>query len=311
MANMREIKLRIKSIEETRQITRAMKLISASKLKKARRQLDQTRPYFTKVKSTIADILLHSENIESKYFEKPQNINENTDDRDYFDKRPEKDNKKVGIIILTGDKGLAGGYNHNIIKLAEELICGCSKSQLFIAGVIGRNYFVRNHYNVEEKFDYPVQNPTVYRAREMADDIVVQFLTHELDEIYLIYTELVSAIKMVTKNIKLLPLDLDELKEELGLHGNAQLEKDDAIIYEPSPKAVWDVLIPKYLKGIIYGALVEAFTSEQSARMAAMDNATANADDMLHQLKLNYNRARQSAITQEISEIVGGTATTQ
>jgi len=235
MANMREIRMRIKSIEETRQITRAMKLISVAKLKKARRQLEQTLPYFTK----------------------------------------------------------------------------CSNPTLFVAGVIGRNYFVRNHFNVSKEFDYPVQNPTVYRARDIADNIVVQYITHELDEVYLIYTELISAIKMVTRHIKLLPLDLDELKEDIGFHQNDRIRIDDNMIYEPSPRAVCDVLIPKYLKGIIYGAMVEAFTSEQSARMAAMDNATTNADEMLQKLKLSYNRARQSAITQEISEIVGGTSVQQ
>lgn len=295
MANMREIKLRIKSIKETRQITKAMKLISAAKLKKARQQLDQTLPYFTKVKDTIADILMHSGNAENLY----------------FDIRKDKKERKTGFIILTGDKGLAGGYNNNIIKLAEGKMKEAPDPLLFVAGHVGRNYFIRKNHNVYTDFDYPVQNPTVYRAREIGEIILDLFRKGELDEVYILYTLMVSTIKLVPKVMKLLPLDLDALKEDIGFSGKAETRIDDLFNYEPSPRAVFDVLIPKYVKGVIYGALVEAFTSEQSARMTAMDNATSNADDMLVSLNLFYNRARQAAITQEISEIVGGAAALQ
>jgi F-type H+-transporting ATPase subunit gamma len=295
MANMREIKLRIKSIKEERQITKAMKLIAASKLKKARQQLEQTTPYFNKVKTTIADILMHSSSIENTF----------------FDSRNSKAEKTTGIIILTGDKGLAGGYNHNVIKLAEGLIKDVANPLLFIAGHVGRNYFSRKNSSMFEDFDYPVQNPNVYRAREIADIILNLFRHNELDEVYLVYTDMVSAIKLVPRVVKLLPLTLDDLKADIGFDENNQVKLDDMINYEPTPKAVFDVLIPKYVKGIVYGAFVEAFTSEQSARMTAMDNATANADDMLQALNLFYNRARQAAITQEISEIVSGAAALQ
>ena len=295
MASMREIKLRIKSIREERQITKAMKLIAAAKLKKARTQLEQTTPYFKKVKETIADILMHSSSIENTF----------------FDIRSDKPEKTAGIIVLTGDKGLAGGYNHNVIKLAEGLVKDVKKPLLFIAGHVGRNYFARKNFPVFEDFDYPVQNPSVYRAREISDIILDLFRRGELDEVYLVYTDMVSALRLVPKMVKLLPLSLDDLKEDIGLDENKQVKLDDMINYEPSPKAVFDVLIPKYVKGVVYGAFVEAFTSEQSARMTAMDNATANADDMLHSLNLYYNRARQAAITQEISEIVGGAAALQ
>ena len=298
MASMREIKLRMKSIKETRQITKAMKLISAAKLKKARQQLEQTLPYFNKVKSTIGDILVHSGTIE--------NI--------YFDVRKDKADKKVGFIILTGDKGLAGGYNHNILKLAEEKIEEAEDPVLFVAGHMGRNYFYRRNFKLYHDFDYPVQNPTVYRAREIADIILNQFKNGELDEVYLIFTHMVSTIKLVPQTLKLLPLDCEALAEDIGYGAICEARNvkiDEMFTYEPSVKAVFDVLIPKYVKGIIYGALVEAFTSEQSARMSAMDNATANADDMLQSLNLYYIRARQAAITQEISEIVGGAAALQ
>lgn len=299
MASMREIKLRMKSIKETRQITKAMKLISAAKLKKARQQLEQALPYFNKVKCTIGDILIHSGTIE--------NI--------YFDVRKDKAEKKVGFIILTGDKGLAGGYNHNILKLAEKKIEEAGNNPLlFVAGHMGRNYFYRHNYNMHPEFDYPVQNPTVYRAREIAEIILEKFKKGELDEVYLVYTLMVSTIKLEPQVLKLLPLDRDALAAEAGYGAICEVKDvkvDEMFTYEPSVKAVFDILIPKYVKGIVYGSLVEAFTSEQSARMSAMDSATANADEMLLSLNLYYNRARQAAITQEISEIVGGAAALQ
>jgi F-type H+-transporting ATPase subunit gamma len=295
MANMREIKLRMKSINQTRQITKAMKLISAAKLKKARQQLEQTLPYFDKVKVTIADILTHSGNIE--------NI--------FFDARDKKEGRKKGYIVITGDKGLAGGYNHNIIKLTEDRLKDNSDSILFVAGHIGRNYFLRKKLNVYENFDYPVQNPTVYRAREIAELVLEMFKKGEIDEVYLIYTKMLSSIKLEPQVMKLLPLELGALKEDLKNIEHVGENIDDSLSYEPSPTAVYNVLIPKYVKGILYGALVEAFTSEQSARMTAMDSATSNADEMIKKLNLYYNRARQAAITQEISEIVGGAAALQ
>lgn len=286
--NMREIKSHIKSINQMRQITKAMKLISTSKLKKARGQLEVTLPYFNKVKETIADILEHSGDVESKYFAL----------------RQKKEGKKKAYIILTGDKGLAGGYNSNIIKLAEKTI-GANKENavLLVAGISGRAYFIRKNYNVHTEFDYAVQNPTVYRAREIADIILDMYNKHEVDEVHIIYTEMISAISLQPKTLQLLPIEIGALREDVK---EFEIKIDEKVKYEPSPSAVLDVLIQKYIKGIMYGVFVEAFTSEQNARMTAMDNATKNADEMLQKLNLYYNRARQAAITQEISEIVGG-----
>ncbi|MEN8907769.1 MAG: ATP synthase F1 subunit gamma [Clostridiales bacterium] len=292
MASMREIKLRIKSIKETRQITKAMKLISAAKLKRARQQLEHTLPYFNKVKATISDILIHSGEIESQF----------------FDLRKEKASKNKAFFIITGDKSLAGGYNHNIIKLSEKYLVKDPDAKIFVAGHIGRNHFIRRDYNVDKNFDYFVQNPTVYRAREIADYFLDKFKSNEIDEISILYTEMVSSLNLQPKCIQLLPLEVDSLKSELKDYNLESLNIDESLIYEPSKASVFDVLIPKYLKGMIYGALVESFTSEQSARMSAMDNATVNADEMIQHLNLYYNRARQAAITQEISEIVGGAA---
>lgn len=288
--NMREIKSRIKSINQMQQITKAMKLISASKLKKARGQLAETLPYFNKVKETIADILAHSGDVESSY----------------FDIRDLRTGSKKAYIILTGDRGFAGGYNGNIKKLAESSI-GDDKENtlLLVAGMSGRSYFVRKKYNVHTEFDYAVQNPTVFRAREIADTVLDLYNKQEVDEVYIIYTEMKSAISLEPKLLKLLPLELSALREDVKIE---KIKIDEQIKYEPSTTEVLDVLIPKYIKGIVYGTFVEAFTSEQNARMTAMDSATKNADEMLMKLNLYYNRVRQAAITQEISEIVGGAA---
>jgi F-type H+-transporting ATPase subunit gamma len=174
---------------------------------------------------------------------------------------------------------------------------------LFVAGNVGRNYFERQGYNVHEEFDYPVQNPTVRRAKHITRIITEQYVTGALTEVYLAYTSMESTLKLVPVALRLLPLNFEVMRREIGI---ADIKHDHSITYEPSLADVFDVLIPKYLKGVVYGALVEAFTSEQSARMTAMDSATTNADEMLRKLNLIYNRARQSAITQEISEIVGG-----
>jgi len=295
MANMREIKLRIKSIKETRQITKAFKLISAVKLKKARQQLEEVTPFFDKVRETMIDILLHSEDIECKYI-------------DYNDDKENKDNKpkKVAFLILSGDKGLAGGYNINLFKLADDEIKKFDNPRLYIAGNVGRGYYKRKGANLDEDFYYPVQNPSILRALDISALLIDKFNSGEIDEVYLVYTLCISTIKLEPKIMKLLPLDIRALREDLGLNSGKEVKRDMMLSYEPSPNAVLEVLIKKYVKGIIYGALVEAFTSEQSARMTAMDNATSNADEMLQYLNLYYNRARQAAITQEITEIVGG-----
>lgn len=291
MASIHEIKTRIKSIKEIKQMTNAMRLISASKLKRAKHQLETTLPYFTKIKSTIADILIHSDGVNSSLLGLAHN----------------KEGKKKGYLIISGDSGLAGGYNHNVLKFTEQILGEDRSSVLFVAGHMGKNYLIRKGYNVDTTFDYHVQDPTIFTAREIADMLVKYFEDGVLDEVNLIYTMMESSIKFEPRMIKLLPVDPHGLLGESGAL-EMQPHYNDTLIYEPSTSAVLEVLIRKYIKGFIYGAFVESFTSELSARMAAMDNATQNADKMLRQLSLQYNSARQTAITQEISEIVGGAA---
>lgn len=290
MATIKEIRTRMKSVEQTLKITNAMYLISSSKLRKARQMLSDVQPYFQKITETISDILHHSPEIEHCF----------------FDKRPHKKDgeRKIGYVVITGDKGLAGAYNHNIIKLTEELIAKTPGAVVFPVGQFGRNYFM-THGIVEQDDDsflYTVQDPTTHRAMEMSEYLLGQFIREALDEVYIIYTNMVSSVRLEPTIHKLLPLDVDAFPWKPRM----QELYHQTVEYVPSAKSVLSQLVPGYAKGILFGALVESFCSEQNARMTAMDSSTKNAREMLRALSLVYNRVRQSAITQEITEIVGG-----
>ena len=286
MANMREIRNRIKGIQDIMKITNAMYLISSSKLKKARKTLLATEPYFVKLQETIHDILFYAPHMHEIFFERREEI-------------PEED-RKIGYLVITADKGLAGSYNHNVIKAAEnEMAKHSSKNtMLFVVGQVGRQYFLRKGVTVDCEFLYTAQNPTMYRAREISETILQLFQTRQLDDVYLIYTKMVTPIKSEPVCTKILPLERRkfERRKAGALHAK----------FEPSPEVVMDRLVPNYLKGLIFGCMVESFSSEQNDRMIAMEAATKSAKEMLHDLDLMYNRARQGAITQEITEVAAG-----
>ena len=289
MASTKEIRTRMKSVEQTLKITNAMYLIASSNLRKAKSQLEQAKPYFTRIDSTIADILHRSPQLEHPF----------------LDRRPEvpPEQRKVGYLVLSGDKGLAGAYNHNVLKLAEQRVREAANPKLFVAGLVGRAYFQERSIPFEEGFSYVVQNPTMTRARDISDEMVQRFLEGELDEVHILYTEMVSALRLEVRERTLLPLVRENFSWEPPKGGPVL----PPVTYLPSPEAVLDAIVPSgYVRGMVFGALVESFSSEQSARMTAMESASDNARDMLKKLSLTYNRARQAAITQEITEIAGG-----
>lgn len=288
MANMTEIRSRMKSIQETMKITNAMYLISSTKLRKAREKLDATAPYFELLQSTIKDILFHSPDINHTFFDQRKKI------------KPE--DKKRGYVVMTADKGMAGAYNHNVLKLAQERLAQGNDNTLFVIGQMGRKYFTKKNVRIDMEFLYTAQDPSMWRARNIAETLVDLYRKEKLDEIYIIYTKIVTPLKAEPEIIQILPLKRQSFEEM-----NVELEKYHKIAdYSPSPKVVMDHLVPNYVKGLIYGALVESFSSEQNARMMAMQGATESAKDMIRELSLLYNRARQAAITQEITEIVSG-----
>ena len=289
MAGITEIRGRMRSIQQTLKITNAMYLISSAKVKKARKQLQEVEPYFDRLAKTILDIFRHSPQLQHRYIE---------------GHHKSKEERKTGFVVITGDKGLGGAYNHNVLKLAESYLARKQDSTLFLIGQMGRHYFEKKNIPIDAEFMYTVQDPTLDRAQDICDTLVDLYERGALDEIYLVFTHSYSAMRMEPEIIKLLPLDRAMLSARRGLSEADQYR--DVVRYEPSPEAVLDVLVPGVIRGYIFAALVESFCSEQSSRMSAMDSASESARDMLKTLSLEFNRARQGAITQEITEIAGG-----
>ncbi|MDO5713516.1 MAG: ATP synthase F1 subunit gamma [Tissierellia bacterium] len=277
MSTTREIKRRIRGINSIKQITNAMELVSTAKLRKARRVLEQSRPYYETVLSNIRNVIGH--------------VNENH----YLLVNREIENRLY--IVLTSDRGLAGGYNANVLRLAQDKI-GENKStaKLLVVGTKARDFFTRRDYNIIESYTGISETPTYKDAKLLGKKAMELFKAGEVDEINLVFTRFESTISYTPKVLQLLPSEAITEEEETKT----------LVEFEPSSEAVLDYLIPKYIESSIYGALIEASASEQGSRRVAMEAATDNANDMIGELETNYNRARQAAITNEITEIVSG-----
>lgn len=286
MSNIYDLKSRIKNIEQTKKITKAMHLISSIKLNNAKKAHNETKEFFDKIRETIYDIIIRSEDIDSIYIEK--NVTKEV-------------TKKV-YLVLTGDNGLAGDYNYNTVKAVEKYVTDKENSILMIAGYMGKSVIEKNGFNIDESFDYFVHNPTVNRAQEMTSKFIQMYIEGGIDEFYVIYTDMINSFKNHTKLTKILPLSMDSLKE--GLNIDESTYKSKQIKYEPSMNHVFNSLIPLYLKGTIYSLLLDAYACEQSSRVIAMDSATRNSNKILKKLKIYYSKNRQTRITTEINEIV-------
>ncbi|HIT60361.1 MAG TPA: ATP synthase F1 subunit gamma [Candidatus Fimousia stercorigallinarum] len=282
MASIKEIRSRMDSIRDTMKITNAMYMISSAKLKKAKKMLDDTEPYFVTLQSEMERILRHIPELKSPYFE-------------------QREVKTKGFIVVTADKGMAGAYNHNILKLTEEMMAQSDDSRLYVLGELGRHYFEQKKVNIDEQFHYTVQNPSLSRARNVAEKIIDDYLEHRVDEVWLIYTRMINSMTAEPRAIQLLPLKRSDFHFDIPL--DVHIEN---LMMKPSPEAVMHKIVPNYVIGYIYGALVESFASEQNSRLLAMQAATDSASKMLGELDMIYNRARQAAITQEITEVIGG-----
>ena len=289
MANAREKQSRIKSVQDTMKITNAMYMISSSKMKKAKKVLEDTEPYFYNMQAAIARILRHIPDIQHPFFSVRHLV-------------PQQE-RKTGIIVVTGDKGMAGAYNHNITKLTDEFMEKTpGYHKLYVLGMVGRQYYEKKSADVDGSFRYTVQKPTMHRARLISEEIVRAFLDRELDEVHVIYTQMQNAAVMEPVDMQLLPLKKASFSPAQIPVGAPQEE----IEMFPSADVVLDTMIPNYLTGVIYGCLVEAYASENNARMTAMQSSTDSAKKMLQDLSIQFNRARQAAITQEITEVISG-----
>ena len=287
MASAKEIQDRMRSIKDTLKITNAMYMISSSKLKKSKKILADTEPYFYTLQSEMSRILRHLPDMNSIYFKTNAEI-------------PER-KRKAGYIVITADKGLAGSYNHNILKLAEEELEKRDDYKLFVLGELGRHYFEQKGINIDKQFHFVVQDPSLSRARRIAEDLLKLYHENQLDELYIIYTTMVNAMQEEAQVAQLLPLKKTDFKIPVPI--DIPLER---LALKPSAEEVMDHIVPNYVVGFVYGALVEAFSCEQNARMMAMEGATNSAKQMLKELDIEYNRARQAAITQEITEVIAG-----
>ena len=279
---MKEIKTRIKSVESTKQITKAMELVSSSKFRKAKERAESSRPYFNTLYNTVQDIAKNTSNSKNVFL-KERKVN------------------NVCYIVVAGDRGLAGGYNSNILKAViahNKLGTGSAipVGKKAKESLSKRGYKVMDYIESVEKCVYEDANRVAKIAMEA-------YKNGEVDEVNLVYTEFISALSQEPKVVKLLPVTIDNINTE-----DKEKKGKAAVQYLPSADAVLGYILPKYVSGSIYGAIAESFASEQAARRTAMESATDNANEMISKLELVYNRARQAAVTQEISEIVGGAA---
>ncbi len=287
MASTKEIKDRINSIKDTQKITNAMFLISSTKLRKAREDLEKTEPYFYGMQAMLGRLQRHLPDIQSPYFEKNLDV-------------PEEE-RVYAFLVVTADKGLAGSYNHNVLKRTEAEMAKHRNTRLFVVGELGRQYFEARHVPIDGQFRYTAQNPTLHRSRVITYRMLELFAEREIHVLNIVYTVVVNQLESEVRMHQLLPLrtDLPGIRIPLDV-------MHEEFMLKPSPEAVIEAVVPNCTNGYIYSALVESFCAEQNARMMAMQAANKSANDILHELGIRYNRVRQALITQEINEVCTG-----
>ncbi len=286
MPGIKEIKDRINSIKDTQKITNAMYLISSTKLRKARADLEKLEPYFYGMQAMMERLQRHVPDGKNPYFE-------------HSDVPPE--DRVYAFLVVTADKGLAGSYNHNVLKTTEKEMAKHKNTKLFVVGEVGRHYFEHRHIPIDEEFHYTAQNPTLHRSRLITLKMLDMFLAGEIDELYIVYTIMISKVETFTMQQQLLPLKSSAPLLDLPLD-----VVQEEFMLEPSAEAVLEAVVPNCTNGYIYSALVESFCSEQNSRMMAMQTANDAANSLIHDLSIRYNRVRQAMITQEITEVCSG-----
>jgi F-type H+-transporting ATPase subunit gamma len=292
MASMRDIKRRKESVQSTQQITKAMKLVATVKLQKARGKAESNKPYFNMLYETISSILAMTENVDHRFLR-------------------ENESSKKAVVVITSNRGLAGGYNSNVIK---EVTANFKPDDTYVyaIGHKGIEGLTRKGFTIYQDDSEVINAPLFADATELSKQLLTQYEKGEVGEIYIAYTNFKNTVTQETKLAKLLPISADdfgnieEQDSEMGKAVAAAKENKLIMNFEPSAEEVLDQIVPKYMANIIFGAFLESVASENGARMQAMDSATSNAEDMISELSLKYNRARQSAITQELTEIIAG-----
>ena len=280
MASMRDIKRRKGSIQSTQQITKAMKLVSTVKLQRAKQNAEKSQTYFHCMYNTVHSILRRTQNLEHKYLKSGES-------------------GKKAVIVITSNRGLAGGYNSNVIKLITQGELANEDLAIYAIGKKGKDALAKN-YEIRADYSDVIEDPVYAEAMKISKEVLTAFESGEVSEIYLAYTGFKNTVVHIPTLLKLLPVEVSEEEETA--------QEDDHVMmnFEPEDEEALNLLIPKYITSLIYGGMIEAIASENGARMQAMDAATSNAEEMIEDLTLLYNRARQGSITQELTEIIAG-----
>lgn len=289
MASMRDIKRRKSTIQSTQQITKAMKLVSTVKLQRAKGHAERSRSYFRCMYDTVTSMLAKAGNINHPYLKAGKS-------------------ERKAVIMITSNRGLAGGYNSNIVKLITKGELKKEELDIYAIGKKGRDTLQRHGYQIREDYSDIIEEPAYADAMSICETVLKSFADGEIGEIYLAYTAFKNTVSHIPTLIKLLPVELEKNGPDGREKGSADgSEKNQALMnFEPEDEEALNMIIPKYITSLIYGGMVESVASENGARMQAMDSATSNADEMIGKLALQYNRARQGSITQELTEIIAG-----
>ncbi|MCM1135638.1 MAG: ATP synthase F1 subunit gamma [Clostridium sp.] len=287
MASMRDIKRRRGSIQSTQQITKAMKLVSTVKLQRAKQNAEKSRDYFHCMYETVCSILKKTENLDHKYLKSGET-------------------GKKAVIVITSNRGLAGGYNSNVVKLITRGELAEEDLAIYAVGKKGRDALQRK-YEVRGDYSDVIEEPAYVDAMAICKEVLEGFSKGEISEIYLAYTAFKNTVSHIPTLLKLLPVDVNGQEAFGEEESGEQTEGSRALMnFEPEDEEALNLLVPKYITSLIYGGMIEAVASENGARMQAMDSATSNAEEMIDNLTLLYNRARQGSITQELTEIIAG-----
>ncbi len=281
MPSMSDIRFHIKSVKQTRQITNAMHLVSAARMRRALRGIEQNRLYFYRAVDAMQDILSHTVDTTHPYI------------------KMREDAKKAAYIVVAGEKGLSGSYNHDVLSLADKSMARRDVAFVYTVGNVATAHFVRRGVTVNENFAHIAEDPTVNTARRMVTLLLEMYDKGEIDEVRIVFTRFVNSLVHEPTDTKLLPLELSDFVPD-----HAVPETRTEMLYDPSPLEVFEALVPQFMIGYIYGAMVNAYASENYSRMAAMENATRSADEMIEKLTQQYHSVRQLSITNELAEIV-------
>ena len=285
--NISEIREHIGAVRETRQITNAMYLLSASRMKKTLPQVEYTREYFHRMRAAVKDILTHSPELEHRYLA--------------GHRRTAHGAQRPAFLVMAADKGMAGAFNHNVLQFAWERIPWQERPYIATVGIYATEFFMRKGVAPDREFLGMAQNPSIGNARALKDELFALYDEGEISELSIIHTRFINTATQYPRQVRLLPVSLNDLQ-----HIALEFEYDREMIYHPSAKEVFYRLIPQYAVGLLYGTLAQSYASEHCARMNAMQSATKNADELIEKLSHAYHSARQLRITQELTEISAG-----